>query len=123
MVVMEGTRVDRWLWAVRLYKTRAQATAACGGGHVRVNGTVAKPATQVHVGDRVSARLHDRSRVLEVVRLIDKRVGAALAAECMIDHSPPPPPKEHRTPVFVRDPGAGRPTKRDRRRLDRFRSR
>jgi ribosome-associated heat shock protein Hsp15 len=60
--------------------------------------------------------------VLEVVRVIDKRVGAAVAAECLVDHSPPPPPKEDLSAIFARDPGAGRPTKRDRRRLDRFRS-
>lgn len=120
---MEGTRVDRWLWAVRVYKTRAQATAACGGGHIRVNGTTAKPATPVRVGDRVSARLHGRDRELEVVHLVDKRVGAAVAAECVVDHSPPPPPKEQYSPVFTRNPGAGRPTKRERRQMDRFRSR
>ncbi|HEY3240840.1 MAG TPA: RNA-binding S4 domain-containing protein [Acidimicrobiia bacterium] len=120
---MEGTRVDRWLWAVRLYKTRAQATEACAAGHVKVNGASAKPATPVRVGDRVEARLHHRDRVLEVVRLIDKRVGAPVAAECLVDHSPPPPPKDETFPFFAREPGAGRPTKRDRRRLDRFRTR
>jgi len=71
---MEATRVDRWLWSVRLYKTRSSATAACGGGHVRVNGAVAKPSTQVRVGDRVEAHHHGRQRILEVVQIIDKRV-------------------------------------------------
>jgi ribosome-associated heat shock protein Hsp15 len=122
MVGMETTRVDKWLWAVRLCKTRSAATAACGGGHVRVNGAAAKPATPVRVGDRVEAHLHGRQRVLEVVRVIERRVGAPVAAECVVDHSPPPPPKEEFSAVFARDPGAGRPTKRDRRRLDRFRS-
>ena len=120
---MEATRVDKWLWAVRLCKTRSAATAACGGGHVRVNGVAAKPATPVRVGDRVEAHLHGRQRVLEVVRVVDKRVGAPVAAECLVDHSPPPPPKDEFPPVFPRMPGTGRPTKRDRRRLDRFRSR
>jgi ribosome-associated heat shock protein Hsp15 len=120
---VETTRVDRWLWAVRLYKTRGAATEACRGGHVRVNGSPAKPATTVRAGDRVEATAHGRHRVLEVVRVIDKRVGAPVAAECLVDHSPPPPPKEARQPVFARDPGAGRPTKRDRRQLDRFRTR
>jgi ribosome-associated heat shock protein Hsp15 len=123
MEAMEATRVDKWLWAVRLCKTRSEATAACGSGHVRVNGAPAKPATTVRVGDRVEARLHGRQRVLEVVRVIDKRVGAPLAAECLVDHSPPPPPREGLAPVFAREAGTGRPTKRDRRRLDRFRSR
>jgi len=121
---MEVTRVDRWVWAVRLYKTRAAATTACRGGHVRVNGAAAKPATSVRVGDRVEAVVHARLRVLEVVRVIDKRVSAPLAAECVVDHSPPPPPRDEQVPpALARDPGAGRPTKRDRRQLDRFRSR
>ena len=120
---MEATRVDRWLWAVRLYKTRGAATDACRGGHVRVNGSPAKPATTVRAGDRVEATAHGRPRVLEVVRVIDKRVGAPVAAECLVDHSPPPPPKDAVPPVFARDRGSGRPTKRDRRQLDRFRSR
>lgn len=122
MVTMETTRVDRWLWAVRIYKTRSAATEACRGGHVRVNGAPAKPASPVREGDRVEATAHDRHRVLEVTRVIDKRVGAPLAAECLVDHSPPPLTRDERlAAVFVRDPGSGRPTKRDRRRLDRFR--
>jgi ribosome-associated heat shock protein Hsp15 len=120
---VETTRVDRWLWAVRLYKTRAAATDGCRGGHVRVNGTPAKPASPVRVGDLVEAHVAGRERVLEVTRLIDKRVGAAVAADCLVDRSPPPPPREERLPpMFEREPGTGRPTKRDRRRLDRFRS-
>lgn len=115
-------RVDLWLWGVRLYKTRSESTEACRAGHVRVNGAPAKAATKVHVGDRVEARAHRRERIFEVVRLIDKRVGAPVAAECLVDHSPPPPAKEDFVAVFHRDPGAGRPTKRDRRRLDQFRS-
>lgn len=120
---MEATRVDRWLWAVRLYKTRAEATAACRGGHVRVNGATAKPATTVRVGDRVDAQAHGRARSFEVVELIDKRVGAAVAATCLVDHSPPPPRREHVAEVALRDRGTGRPTKRDRRQLDRLRPR
>ena len=110
----DATRVDRWLWSVRLYPTRTAATDAVKGGHVRVNGSPAKPATSVKVGDRVDARVHDWSRSLEVARVIEKRVGAAVAAECFVDHEPP---------VFERDRGTGRPTKRDRRALDRFRGR
>ncbi|MGI8759060.1 MAG: RNA-binding S4 domain-containing protein [Acidimicrobiales bacterium] len=120
---MEVTRVDRWLWAVRLYKTRSAATDSCRGGHVRVNGSTAKPATPVGIGDRVAGYLHGRDRVLEVARIVDKRVSAAVAAECLVDHSPPAPPREQAPPVFTREPGAGRPTKRDRRRLDRARAR
>ncbi|WP_182346352.1 RNA-binding S4 domain-containing protein [Tomitella gaofuii] len=120
----DGTcRVDSWLWSVRLFKTRAAASAACKGGHVRVNGTVVKPARLLAVGDEIRARVADRERIVEVTRLISKRVGAPVAAECMIDRSPPPPPKEHRAAVPVRDRGAGRPTKRDRREMERLRGR
>lgn len=116
----DSTRVDRWVWAIRLFKTRADATDACRGGHVRVNGTSAKPATAVTVGDRVEARVHDTERVVEVTQVIDKRVGAAVAAGCYVDHTPPAP-VEDRTRVAHRERGSGRPTKRDRRQLDRWR--
>lgn len=108
---------------MRLYPTRSAATTACQGGHVRVNGRAAKPATPVSVGDRVTATVHGAERVLEVARLIDKRVGAAVAAECVVDHSPPPPPREDVAPPFARDRATGRPTKRERRKLDEFRRR
>jgi ribosome-associated heat shock protein Hsp15 len=120
---MEATRVDRWLWAVRLYKTRSIATDACRGGHVRVNDRPAKAATTVRVGDRVAARAHGRDRVFEVLQVIDRRVGAAIAAECLVDHSPAPPPRDESQPMFTRDPATGRPTKRERRDLDRLRRR
>jgi ribosome-associated heat shock protein Hsp15 len=121
MVPVESTRVDRWLWAVRAYKTRSAATDACRGGQVQFNDTTAKPATLVRIGDHVTARQRARTRQLEVVRLIEKRVGAAKAAECYLDHSPPPPAGEPTTTAFAREAGAGRPTKRERRQLDRFR--
>jgi ribosome-associated heat shock protein Hsp15 len=108
---------------VRLFKTRSLASAACKGGHVRINGTAAKPASAVRPGDRVEARVGDRERVVEVVRLIAKRVSAPIAAECLIDHSPPAAPREYVPPMFRRDRGAGRPTKKDRRSLDRLRGR
>lgn len=120
---METTRVDRWLHAVRACRTRTAATEACRGGHVRVNGSPAKPSTPVVVGDRVVLK-GARHLELEVLRVIDTRVGAAVAAECYVDHTPPGPPQEQQAPPpFRRDKGAGRPTKRDRRRLDRLRGR
>lgn len=72
------------------------------------------------VGDRVEAFI-ERERIVEVVKLIDKRVGAPVAATCLIDHSPPPPVVKREPPVFVRERGAGRPTKRERRELDQLR--
>ncbi|MFL6119789.1 RNA-binding S4 domain-containing protein [Actinophytocola sp.] len=117
---MESTRVDRWLWAVRLTKTRTDAAAACRGGHVRVNDRPAKPATTVVPGDEVRVRAGGTTKVVEVVRIIQKRVGAPDAATCFIDRTPKPPP-DALVPVARRDRGAGRPTKRDRRVLDKFR--
>ncbi len=117
----EEARVDRWLWAVRLYKTRSAATEACRAGHVRVNDGPARPATRVRPGDVVRTVAHGRPRVFEVVRIVEARVGAPVAAACLIDHSPPAPPRDPSSPVLPREPGSGRPTKRERRQLDRLR--
>jgi ribosome-associated heat shock protein Hsp15 len=122
MAIVESTRVDRWLWSVRLTKTRTDAAAACRGGHVRVNDRPAKPATTVSAGDEVRARVGDTTRIVEVVRVIQKRVGPADAAACFIDRTPAKPP-DAAMPIARRDRGAGRPTKRDRRIIDRFRGR
>lgn len=121
MDAMESTRVDRWLWAVRLTKTRPDAAAACRGGHVRINDRPAKPAATVVPGDEVRAVIGDRLRIVEVTRVIQKRVGAADAVTCYLDRTPALPPTVA-VPVAVRDRGAGRPTKRDRRVLDRWRA-
>ncbi|HEX7133281.1 MAG TPA: S4 domain-containing protein [Iamia sp.] len=120
---METARVDRWLWAVRLAKTRSEATGLVRAGHVRIDGRPAKAASPVSPGVRITARIHQVDRDVEVVRVIDKRVGAAVAAECLIDHTPPPPPRESLPPLLFgeRDRGAGRPTKKDRRLIDRAR--
>ena len=123
MAAIEETRVDAWLWAVRLFKTRSLASAACRGGHVQVNGKAAKPATPVRPGDRVEAYAGQRTHVLEVVTPISKRVSAPLAAQSYLDHSPPPPPPRDPTAVFTRERGAGRPTKRERRAIDEMRRR
>ncbi|MFE5187686.1 RNA-binding S4 domain-containing protein [Streptomyces sp. NPDC056628] len=117
----ESVRVDSWIWAVRLVKTRSVGAAACKGGHVRVNGQNVKPSHTLRVGDEVRLRQEHRERVVVVKRLIRKRVGAPVAAQCYVDNSPPPPPREAVAPAGVRDRGAGRPTKRDRRELERLR--
>lgn len=89
-----------------------------------VNGRAAKPSTPVRAGDTVEAYVGGRQRNVEVVRVIVKRVGASIAVDCYVDHSPPPPPpREADVPVFARDPGSGRPTKKERRQLDRLRGR
>ena len=117
---MISTRVDKWLWSVRLYSTRSQATAACNGGHVQVNGQPAKPSSLVRVGDSVEAYSREVHRLLVVQRIIEKRVGAAVAVECYSDQTPPAPPAELRVQIAVRDSGSGRPTKKDRRDLEKF---
>jgi ribosome-associated heat shock protein Hsp15 len=121
---VDRVRVDRWLWAIRIYPSRTEATAACRAGHVKVNGTTAKPAVTVGPGDRVVARAHGRHREVEVVETIDKRVGAAAAADCYVDHTlPDAGPRRRTDPVAAREPGTGRPTKRERRQIDRWRHR
>ena len=118
--MLDETRIDRWLAAVRLVKTRPAATQLCEGGHVQVNGRDVKPATRVRVGDRVGARIADRDWDVEVVRVIEARVGAPVAVSCYIDHSPPAP-VEMLPPGMEWTHGAGRPSKRLRRELDRMR--
>ena len=118
--MLDETRVDRWLCAVRLVKTRPDATQLCDAGHVRVNGRGAKPSTKVKVGDRVEAFIADRDRIVEVVQVIEARVGAPVALTCYIDHSPPPP-TDMLPPGMAWTRGAGRPSKRLRRELDRMR--
>ncbi|MDM7855904.1 RNA-binding S4 domain-containing protein [Cellulomonas alba] len=121
MAEVVRARVDAWCWAVRLFPTRSAAGAACRAGHVRVNGERAKPATVVVPGDEVHVRGGERERIVIVERLVVKRVGAAVAVACYLDRSPVPPPKEHVAVVAQRDRGAGRPTKRDRRLIERLR--
>ncbi|MFE7977602.1 RNA-binding S4 domain-containing protein [Streptomyces shenzhenensis] len=118
----ETVRIDSWIWAVRLIKTRSLGAAACRGGHVHVNGERVKPAYSVRVGDEVRLRNEGRERIVVVKRLIRKRVGAPVAVQCYVDNSPSPPPREAIAPAGVRDPGTGRPTKRDRRELERLRA-
>lgn len=118
---IDTARLDAWLWAVRLTPTRSAATDLCRTGRVVLNGAPAKAATAVKPGDRIEARIAQRARVVEVVRVVNKRVGAPVAVECFVDHSPPLEPASS-APVFRRDRGTGRPTKRDRRQLDRLRN-
>ncbi len=85
-----------------------------------MNRAAAKASTRVKVGDRVEAFV-ERARILEVVVVIDKRVGAGVAATCLVDHSPPVAVVKREPRVFVRERGTGRPTKRERRKLDQLR--
>jgi len=113
-------RVDAWTWAVRLFPTRSAATAAVKAGHVKVNAASAKPAQSVKVGDTIRIRDTRGERIVKVVGLIDKRVGAPVAVTMYDDLTPPAPPKEERATIGTRDRGAGRPTKRDRRQVEKL---
>ena len=115
-----SVRVDSWLWSVRAFKTRSAATAACRSGHVKVNGERAKAAQAVKVGDEVRIRISGFDRVLEVRETLVKRVGAAVAAEAYVDNSPPLPTPEETALLPRRDRGAGRPTKRERREIEKL---
>lgn len=117
-------RLDSWLWAVRLYKTRSAATAAVRGGHVRVDDSLAKAAQPVVTGQRIRVRKDQDELIVEVVDpTLVKRVGAPIAQAAYIDRTPEKPPAiaGMRGRVAVRDRGAGRPTKRDRRAIEKLR--
>ena len=113
-------RVDVWTWAVRLFPTRSAAAAAARGGHIKVNGKSVKPAQTIHIGDTVQSRHGEVERIVVVKALITRRVGAEIAREQFEDQTPV---KEvSKLPNHgLRERGAGRPTKRDRRLLDRLR--
>ncbi|HEY6727371.1 MAG TPA: S4 domain-containing protein [Polyangiaceae bacterium] len=111
-------RLDRWLCAARVFKSRTLAAAACGAGHVSVNGRAVRASHAGKVGDEVRAKPPRGPVVLIVIRLADKRLSPKDAVLLYEDRSPPPPPDD---PVFRRERGSGRPTKADRRKLDKMR--
>ena len=118
---MSGVRIDKWLWAARFFKSRTLAATACAGGKVDVNGDAAKPSRTVRPGDLLQVTLSRARRIVRVTALAERRGGASEAAALYDDLTPPPPPREARpAPVAYRPPGAGRPTKRARRRIDRL---
>lgn len=116
----DAARVDSWLWAIRVYKTRSAATTACRAGHVRVNGDKVKAAQHIRIGDELRVRIAGFDRILIVRQLLVKRVGAPLAALAYEDRTPE---REPQAALGLRDRGAGRPTKRERRDIDRLRGR
>jgi ribosome-associated heat shock protein Hsp15 len=114
-------RIDKWLWAARAFKTRSLAAEACDGGKVDLNGEAAKPAKQVHGGDRVEITVVGGRRILKVVALSERRGPAPQARLLYEDLTPPAPPRTRQPKPPYRAPGAGRPTKRERRAIDRLR--
>jgi ribosome-associated heat shock protein Hsp15 len=119
---LESVRLDKWLWAARVFKTRGLAAAACDGGRVDVNAQAAKPAKALRPGDVVRVSLpQGRLRVLKVALVGERRGPPSLARALFADLTPPEPPRTRLAPPPRRLAGAGRPTKRERRQIDRLR--
>ncbi|MCB9749534.1 MAG: RNA-binding S4 domain-containing protein [Myxococcales bacterium] len=116
-----AVRLDKWLWAARCFKTRSLASAACSAGHVKVNGAAGKAAKPVRVDDEIVVRTPVGDRILVVVGLSERRGPASVARELYKDLTPPRPPKQVEAPVFERERGLGRPSKRDRRKMEKLR--
>ncbi|MBP6864257.1 MAG: RNA-binding S4 domain-containing protein [Candidatus Didemnitutus sp.] len=121
---MEDTRLDKWLWAVRVFKTRAEAAAVCRNGRVQVNGLDAKPGRDVHIGETVTAKIGMITRTLKVVGVPKSRVAAKLLPAYVQDLTPAAEYErakqaslEH---LLARERGKGRPTKKDRREMGRL---
>ncbi len=118
---MPEVRLDKWLWAARFFRSRTLAAGACDGGKVDVNERAAKPSRPLRPGDMVRVTLPRGKRIVRVVALSERRGPGSEAALLYEDLTPPPPPKEERVlPPVLRPRGAGRPTKRERRLLDRL---
>lgn len=123
---MNEARIDKWLWAVRIYKTRSLATDACRNGRITLNGTSAKASKCVHVGDVITVRKAPVTYTFRVLQAIENRVGAKLVPE-MLENITTPDQYEilemQKISGFVgRARGTGRPTKKERRDLDEFTS-
>jgi len=118
---LASLRVDKWLWAARFFKTRSLAAAACAGGKVDVNDEAAKPARAVRPGDLVKVTVPGGRRIARIVVLSDRRGPGSQARALYEDLTPPTPPRVRESRPAYRPPGAGRPTKRERREIERLR--
>jgi len=120
----EGVRIDKWLWAVRIFKTRSQATEACRKGHISIEDIPVKPSRDVHVGEVIKVRKPPISRSFKVLDLTEKRMGAKIVHDYLEDVTPAGELEllemQKHMRWSVRDKGTGRPTKKDRRDLDEF---
>lgn len=118
----EETRIDKYLWAIRVFKTRTDATDACKGGKVRLNGGDTKPSKAVRTGDTLAIRKGAVTYTYRVIRPLEKRIGAKLVADYAENITPQEELDKLKSPVetffLKRDRGAGRPTKKDRRQMD-----
>jgi ribosome-associated heat shock protein Hsp15 len=119
---MDSVRADKYLWAIRVYKTRSEATDACSGNKVRVNSVVAKPSRAVKIGDTVEVHKGPATLTFKVLQLSENRMGAQLVPDYAQDLTPESERAKFQAPketiVMRRDKGTGRPTKKDRRTLD-----
>ncbi len=118
----DSVRIDKYVWAIRCYKTRSEATDACNGNKVQVNGAPVKPSKAVKIGDVISVRKGACQFTFKVLQLAENRMGAKLVPEFAENQTPQSELDKMRAPVetfFVkRDRGAGRPTKKDRREME-----
>lgn len=126
MAKLKKVRIDKWLWSVRIYKSRTISTSACKSGKVKIEGVPVKPAYSLEVGEVVEVRKNGFNLIYKVEKLIKKRVGAPIARECYEDLTPEEELNKYKN-WFAgkasperREKGMGRPTKRERRDLDRF---
>ncbi len=122
--MQESVRIDKWLWAVRLYKTRTAAAEACHSGKVRINDQAVKPARNVRIGEIISAVTGEIKRTVRVIGLVEKRVGAKMVSQFLEDLTPASEYEKQREPNFApfifRKKGSGRPTKKERRSIDKL---
>lgn len=120
--MMEDVRIDKYLWCIRAYKARSEATEACGGGKVRLNGADVKPSKSVRPGDVISVRKGAVQYTYRVIVPVSNRQGAAKVPEYAENLTPEEELAKLRAPVetffLKRDRGAGRPTKKDRRQME-----
>lgn len=121
---MESVRLDKWLWAVRLFKTRSLASDACRGGKIKINGENAKPSREINTGEIIEIQLTGIKKTVEVLKPAKNRVSAKLVMDLVKDLTPPEEYERlelmHQMKTEQRDRGAGRPTKKDRREINRI---
>ena len=122
--MQESVRVDKWLWAVRIFKTRSKATEACRKGRVEIDELPVKPSREVRVGDVLKVKIAPITRTYKVLGAIEKRVSAKLVPQFMQDITPPEELEmlkvQKEMNLLRRQKGTGRPTKKERRDLDDF---
>lgn len=120
----DSVRVDKWLWAVRIYKTRSLAAEACKKGHISLGESTLKPSKTVQVNDIIRVRKLPITKSLKVLALAEKRMGAKLISDFVEDVTPAEEMEllemQKHMRWISRDRGTGRPTKKDRRELDDF---